>query len=297
VLASFDCVVLLRDHADYDVDFIRQHAKSVVDARRHGFDPARDTTAKQQGKTLSVTYTGLAPVASRAADEMLTGTLWSLGIALAGVSLLAALAFRTRRSQMISVAAGVTCLLPVLLPVAVVLGVLAGEQVRIDIGTAIAVSVATGLAVQGAVRYLASYRRFLRAGSDQHGAIQNASSQVAIPLVQSALMLSICFVLWGFSSLVPIQRLGLTLAAAVGMSVVGNLVVVPALLAGPLGRRVGLPYLQTPTNNSAAADDTDTNVLPLEREKHVAGGGRHEGHREGRAGAVPHVRRDGSHSA
>ena len=38
-LANFDCVVLLRDHADYDVDFIRQHAKSVVDARRHGFDP------------------------------------------------------------------------------------------------------------------------------------------------------------------------------------------------------------------------------------------------------------------
>ena len=50
VLANFDCVVLLRDHADYDVDFIRQHAKSVVDARRHGFDPARDATAKQQGK-------------------------------------------------------------------------------------------------------------------------------------------------------------------------------------------------------------------------------------------------------
>ena len=75
-----------------------------------------------------MTYTGLAPVTSRAADEMLAGTLWSLGIALASVSLFAAFAFRTRRTQICSVAAGMTCLLPVLLPVAVVLGVLAGGQ-------------------------------------------------------------------------------------------------------------------------------------------------------------------------
>jgi predicted RND superfamily exporter protein len=228
---------------------------------------------------------------------MLTGTLWSLGIALVGVSLFAAFAFRTRRSQVLSVAAGVTCLLPVLFPIAVVLGVLAGEHIRIDIGTAIAVCVATGLAMQGSVRYIASYRRFLRAGSDQHGAIQHASSQVAIPLVQSALLLTVCFVLWGFSSLVPMQRLGLTLAAVVGMSLVGSLVVVPALLAGPLGRRVGLPYLQISPDNSDAARDSETTVLPLERETRGAGSGRHEGHREGRSGAVPHVRRDGSHSA
>jgi predicted RND superfamily exporter protein len=297
-LANFDCVVLLRDHADYDVDFIRQHAKSVVDARRHGFDPARDATAMQQGKPIAVTYTGLAPVTSRAADEMLAGTLWSLGIALAGVSLLAALIFRTRRTQIVSVAAGLTCLLPVVLPVAVAFGVLAYEQIRIDVGTAIAVCVATGLAVQGAIRYVASYRRFLRAGSDQHGAIQNASSQVVIPLVQSALLLTVCFALWGFSSLVPLQRMGLTLAAVVGMSVMGNLVLVPALLAGPLGRRVGVPYLQEPAGSASDAEHVDdSDVLPLERDARVAASGRHEGHREGRPGATPRVRRDGSHSA
>lgn len=297
-LANFDCVVLLRDHPDYDVDFIRQHAKSVVDARRHGFDPEHDATAIQQGKPVAVTYTGLAPVASRAADEMLAGTLWSLGIALVGVSLLAAVIFRTRRTQIVSVAAGLTCLLPVLMPVAVAFGILAREQIRIDVGTAIAVCVATGLAVQGAIRYIASYRRFLRAGSDQHGAIQNASSQVFLPLIQSAILLSACFVLWGFSSLVPIQRMGLTLAAVVGMSVVGNLILVPALLAGPLGRRVGRPFLQDPTGNGADTDgNSEANVLPLEREARGAAGGRHEGHREGRPGAVPRVRRDGSHSA
>ena len=40
-LATFDCVVVLQDHSDYDLDFIRQHAKSVIDARQHRFDPAR----------------------------------------------------------------------------------------------------------------------------------------------------------------------------------------------------------------------------------------------------------------
>ena len=39
LLSTFDCVVVLKDHPDYDMDFIRQHAKQVVDARHHGFDP------------------------------------------------------------------------------------------------------------------------------------------------------------------------------------------------------------------------------------------------------------------
>lgn len=297
-LANFDCVVLLRDHPDYDVEFIRQNAKSVVDARHHGFDPDHDATAIQQGKPVAVTYTGLAPVTSRAADEMLTGTLWSLAIALAGVSLLAAVIFRTRRTQIVSIAAGLTCLLPAVLLVAMTLGILAREQLRIDVGTAIAICVATGIAVQGAIRYIASYRRFLRAGNDQHDAIQNASSQIVVPVVQSAILLAACFGLWGFSSLVPIQRMGLTLAGVVGMSVVGNLILVPALLAGPLGRRVGRPFLQDPPGNGTDTDgDNESEVLPLERDARVATGGRHEGPREGRPGAVPRVRRDGSHSA
>ena len=69
-LASFDCVVVLRDHPSYDMDFIRQHAKCFVDARQHCFDPVHGQTARQLDKPLEVTYTGMVPILHRAQQTL-----------------------------------------------------------------------------------------------------------------------------------------------------------------------------------------------------------------------------------
>jgi UDP-N-acetyl-D-glucosamine dehydrogenase len=41
-LASFDCVLLATDHAKFDYDLIRKHAKLIVDSRGKYLEPARN---------------------------------------------------------------------------------------------------------------------------------------------------------------------------------------------------------------------------------------------------------------
>jgi uncharacterized protein len=70
-LARYDCVVILRDHSDYDLDFIRRHSRQVIDARDHTFNPSVDLTAKESGEPIRVTYTGVVPIVYKAQRTLL----------------------------------------------------------------------------------------------------------------------------------------------------------------------------------------------------------------------------------
>ena len=118
---------------------------------------------------------------------------------------------------------------------------------------------------------MASYRRFLRAGSDQHEGDSKRLKPGGIPWSRSALMLSVCFVLWGFSSLVPIQRMGLTLAAVVGMSVWAIW-----FRAGTVGGSAWAPCgfaLPAESDGTTRCGSGGTDVLPLTRKARPAGAG------------------------
>ena len=64
-------MVLVQDHPDYDLDFIRQHSRHVVDARHHGFDPSATRRRNNLGKPIQVTYTGVVPIVYKAQRTLL----------------------------------------------------------------------------------------------------------------------------------------------------------------------------------------------------------------------------------
>ncbi|MHB8863870.1 MAG: RND transporter family protein [Pirellulaceae bacterium] len=297
-LATFDCVVVLRDHPDYDQDFIRQHAKRVIDARQHGFDPAEEKTARQLGKSIGVTYTGMVPVMERAQRTLWYGLFASTGCALAIIALLMMIVTRLTKVQVINVRGGLVSMLPIIFPLVAVFGYLGRENVAVDVGTAIAAGLATGMVVLGTIQFLAAFRSALREGFDRPSAIQEASSRVVVSMLQITLVICLGLTVLALSSIVPVQRLGLTTASLLGMGLVGNLFLLPALLAGPLGKYVCPPVPAVEARREVAEDGGVEEELCLE---HTGGPGatgtgqRHSPPRESRTASAPRVRRDGSH--
>jgi hypothetical protein len=115
-------------------------------------------------------------------------------------------------------------------------------------------------------------------------------------MLRMTVVLGLSLLVFALSSVVPIQRFGMTLSALLGVELIGNLILLPALLAGPLGKYL-CPHVPGSTlsqDDRACCDGDDARAL----EYGGAGptGAMHNPPREGRSASAPRVRRDGSHT-
>ena len=105
-----------------------------------------------------------------------------------------------------------------------------------------AVCVAMGLAVQGAVRYVPASADLCGPAVISMGRFKTLRARWPFRWCKQPFYWRSALSCGDSARWFPSSVMGLTLAAVMGMSVVGNLVVVPALLAGPLGSSCRLPY-------------------------------------------------------
>jgi len=137
ILESFDCVVLVQDHPDYDIDFIREHATVFIDARDHKFELGKSLTAAERDEPIQVVYTGVVPVVYKAQRTLLNSLVESIGLAFLMISAVMMILLRDWRRRIspfntINVSAGMTSMIPNVFPVVVIFGAMGHWGVRID---------------------------------------------------------------------------------------------------------------------------------------------------------------------
>ncbi|MBM4087911.1 MAG: hypothetical protein FJ276_00560 [Planctomycetes bacterium] len=255
MLAGFDCVVLLRDHPDYDVDFIRQHAHALVDARRHGFNPATDETAKQQERPIDVTYTGIVPIVYKAQRTLLESLISSLGWSFVMITAVMILLLRIRKRQLVNIPGGLVAMVANVFPVIVVFGFMGLRGIIVDIGTMMTASVAMGVAVDDTIHFLTWFREGVRDGMERREAIRYAYRRVALAMTQTTFISGLGLSVFALSTFTPTQCFGLMMCALMFTALVGDLFILPALLAGPLGKY--LAPQPAPRDRAAAGGGAD----------------------------------------
>ena len=105
----------------------------------------------------------------------------------------------------------------------------------IDIGTVMAPSVALGVTVDDVVHFMLWFRRGIADGLDRKQAVMLAYKGCARAMYQSWGVIGIGLSVFSLSPFGPTQRFGHMMLAMLTIALVGNLVFLPALLAGPLG--------------------------------------------------------------
>jgi uncharacterized membrane protein YdfJ with MMPL/SSD domain len=150
--------------------------------------------------------------------------------------------------------AGLVLLLPAAFPAVVVFGGMGWGNallqsfgtgnLLIDIGTVMAPCVALGVTVDDVVHFMLWFRRGISDGMDRKEATMLAYKGCARAMYQSWGVIGIGLSVFSLSPFGPTQRFGHMMLAMLTVALVGNLVLLPALLAGPLGDIFGWSVLR-----------------------------------------------------
>jgi hypothetical protein len=187
---------------------------------------------------VGVVYTGVVPVVYQAERELLDGLIDSFFVAFAMIAAMMAAVFRDIR-------AGLYTMLPNVWPVAVVFGLMSWFGVALDIGTMMTASVAMGVCVDDTVHFANWFRRATREGLDRRTATVVAFENSAGAIYQSTVIVAMGLGIFAFSHFMPTRRFGYLMGILLCCGLIADLVLTPAMLAGPIGkyftRHGGLP--------------------------------------------------------
>ena len=131
---------------------------------------------------------------------------------------------------------GLVSMLPNVFPVVLIFGAMGWIGIPVDIGSMMSASIALGVAVDDTIHYLSWFRKDLQMSGDRHSAILSAYGHCATPTLQAALINGIGLFVFALSTFTPTKKFGMLMLAILFAGVVAELVLLPAVLAGPLGR-------------------------------------------------------------
>jgi len=205
--------------ARYDArleDYQRQEKQQLAEVK--------DSTAG-----VEAVKTGMVPLFYVAQQELFDGLVNSFLVAF----LLIAVVMIARLH---SLRAGLLVMLPNVFPVLVVFGAMGWSGRFVDIGSMMTASVAMGIAVDDTVHFLTWFRRGMSHGMNRKDAVRHAYRRCAVAMTQTTLIAGLSLLVFGLSSFQPVSQFGILMFVLLVGALVGDLVFLPALLAGPAGR-------------------------------------------------------------
>ena len=133
-------------------------------------------------------------------------------------------------------AAGLVSMIPNVFPVLIVFGVMCHLKIEIDIGTMMTASVAMGVAVDDTIHFLSWFRAHLDEGMSRAEAVIQSYRRVGPAMTQTTIVGGLGLFVFALSTFTPTQRFGTLMLVMLATALIGDLILLPALLAGPAGR-------------------------------------------------------------
>ena len=97
-------------------------------------------------------------------------------------------------------------------------------------------SVALGIAVDDTLHFLTWYRRGIHVGMNRHEAIRSAFHRCAIAMTQTTLICCAGMVMLLPATFIPTSMFATMMIVLLPMALIGDLVILPAMLASPAGK-------------------------------------------------------------
>ncbi|NQV22910.1 MAG: MMPL family transporter [Rhodopirellula sp.] len=175
--------------------------------------------------------TGTVPVFFRAQQALLQSLIRSFCLAFAVIALAMIVLLRSFR-------AGVLSMLPNLMPIGMVFGAMSWCGQILDIGTMLTASVALGISVDGMLHLLTWFRKAIAEGQSRHDAVTFALQHCGPAMAQTSAVIGLSLLVLYPAELLLISRFGWVMATLIGSALVAEVIFLPVLLIGPLGRMI-----------------------------------------------------------
>jgi predicted RND superfamily exporter protein len=186
--------------------------------------------APLEGQVPGVTavYSGSIPLVQKAQKQLLVDLFKSFLTAFLVITLTMTLLFR-------NFAAGLLSMIPNLLPCVLVFGVMGWLDIKLEVGAMMTASAAIGIAVDDTLHFTTWFRRGLGDQLSRREAVQYAFARCSRAMLQTSMICGLGLLAYAPSSFAPIARFSLSMGGMLAAALLGDLVVLPAILASPLG--------------------------------------------------------------
>lgn len=194
--------------------------------------------------------TGLIPVFLRTQQAVLESLISSFGMAFIIIAIVMMVLLRSPVS-------GVFTMFPNLMPVIMIFGMLSWMNLKVDIGTMITASVALGIAVDGTLHLITWFQELVRDGYSQNDAVAKALENCGPAMWQTSAAIGLGMLALLPAELLLVSRFGWIMAALIMAALLGDIVLLPALLAGKLGQliqRSELRSMERGANSEGSSD-------------------------------------------
>lgn len=248
-LNAYDCVVVLDKTVGFDLIAAQKQARLFVNASAHNYvadellakGELQTTEAAKRNDPISVIYTGVVPVVYKAQRTLLESLIESFAWTFVTVAITMMVLLRDWQggwavSNWINFRGGFMAMLPNLFPIALVFGFIGWKGILVDIGTMMTASIALGIAVDDTVHFLEWFRSAYMRGMNRVDATLDAFGRVGTAMVQTACVGGLGLSVFALSSFTPTQRFGTMMLVMLFVALAGELILMPALLASPLGK-------------------------------------------------------------
>ena len=131
---------------------------------------------------------------------------------------------------------GLISMIPNFFPMVFLFGLLGWIRSSLDIGSVMTASIALGIAIDDVVHFLTFYRRALARGLSRQDAVHVTYQQCGFAMLLSSLVCGLAPMAFYFSSFLPASRFAWMMLMLLAIAVVGDLVLLPALVIGPAGK-------------------------------------------------------------
>lgn len=193
---------------------------------------------------VTLTFTGLNPVFHEAQQLLFSDFSQSFAMAfflIAPIMMLVVGSF----------GGGLLAMLPNVAPVALVFGVMGWIGVPLDIASILTASVALGIAVDDTLHFTTWFRRGLKQpGGTAHQATEFAFDKCAAAMLQTTCISCSAMLVFLPTEFIPTRKFAILMSVMLAAAVLGDLILLPALLASRLGRWI---YRQAPATDRRSA--------------------------------------------
>ena len=172
--------------------------------------------------------TGGIPLVYKAQHQILRDLSVSFVTAFVFISMILMLVLKSVRT-------GLIAMIPNVFPPLVVFGTMGWLGRSIEIGSVMTASVALGIAVDDTIHFLTWYRRGTMEGLSRFASIRHAFQHCAKAMIDTSLICGLGVAPFLFGVFMPTVNFALLLCIMLITALVGDLILLPAILAGPAG--------------------------------------------------------------
>lgn len=181
--------------------------------------------ANQETSHVRATFTGVIPLIYKAQRQLLDDLVRSFFTAFIAIAIVMVVVMKSWK-------AGLLAMIPNVFPAIVIFGGMGWMNVLVQIGSVMTASAALGIAVDDTVHFLTWFQRGLNAGHSRRESLVDAFDRCAGAMIHTTLICGTGLAVFAISSFVPILHFAWLMVALLLAALVGDLMLLPALLVG-----------------------------------------------------------------